>query len=341
MLHGIDVSNAQGNVNWNANRGLSFAFAKATEGIGFKDAFFPQNWRGMKSVGLVRGAYDFAHPANDPVAEADFFLSYVRAQGLGTGDLLALDLEVTDGLAPAAVASYATRWCAHVTARAKVKPVVYTFLSFAQAGNCAGLGGYPLWIAEPGVTPGKPSVPAPWRSWTFHQYANTPVDQDLFFGTAAQLAAIGVPAPVGPPQEETVQRLCVLGLGSPPQVIPANTDTALKYNVAFLDPNQLHAADGYSIVPKIARDYHLWARCSIQDLPAGQRVSLQFARYGIGNGLFASEIHHEDRIGDGNPITLGLYCFDTLDTLHAVRFSIINHNSVPLTVTASQFRLAI
>lgn len=341
MLHGIDVSNLQGNVDWSAYRNLDFAFAKATEGIGFRDALFPHNWHGMKSNGIVRGAYDFAHPANDPVAEADYFFTYVQAQGLSAGDLLALDLEVTDGLGPAAVASYARRWCQRVTARANVKPVVYTFLSFAQAGNCAGLGAYPLWIAEPSAPQGQPTVPGPWRSWAFHQYANTPVDQDVFNGTAGGLAGLGIPAGVA--KEETVQRLCVLGLGgsAPPAVIPANSDTAINYNVTFLDPNNLRGADGYSIVPNTVRDYHLWARCTIQGLLVGDRVTLQFARYGIGNGLIVNEIHHEDKVGDGNPITLGLYCFDILDTSHAVRFSVINRNGYPVTVTASQLRLAI
>jgi lysozyme len=341
MLHGIDVSNLQGNVDWSTHKSLAFAFAKATEGIGFRDALFPHNWQGMKSNGIVRGAYDFAHPANDPVAEADYFISYVRSQGLGAGDMLALDLEVTDGLRPAAVASYATRWCQRVSTHTNIKPIVYTFLSFAQAGNCDGLGGYPLWIAEPSALPGQPAVPAPWHTWAFHQYANTPVDQDVLNGTAAELAALGMPA--GGSKEETVQRLCVLGLGggAPPAVIPANSDTAVSYNVTYLDPDKLHAADGFSIVPKTARDYHLWARCTIQGLQAGDQVSLQFARYGIGNGLLANEIHREDRIGDGNPIAHSLYCFDLLDTMHGVRFSIINRNSYPVTVTASQFRLAI
>ncbi len=339
MLHGIDVSNNQGVVNWGNYRTLDFAFAKATEGIGFQDGDFPQNWRGIKANGLVRGAYDFAHPGNDPVAEADYFLSYVRAQGLGPGDLLALDLEVTDGVSPAGVASFAQRWCAHVAGVAHVQPVVYTFLSFAQQGNCAGLGGYPLWIADPSSPEGRPTVPGPWRTWAFHQYANSPIDQDVFNGTASQLAALGVG---GGSKEETVQRLCVLGMSAATnEAIPANSDQAIKYEVVYLDPNGLRSSDGYSIVPKVSRDYHIWARCAIAGLKAGNRVSLQFGRYAASNGAFVNEIHHEDRVGDGNPVMVGLYCFDTLDTTHRVRFSVVNHNGYPVTVSAAQFRLAI
>lgn len=45
VLHGIDVSHHQGNVNWLAvaEAGVSFAFAKATEGDTFADPQFSAN----------------------------------------------------------------------------------------------------------------------------------------------------------------------------------------------------------------------------------------------------------------------------------------------------------
>ena len=73
----------------------------------------------------------------------------VRAHGLKAGDLIALDLEASDGLSPARVSEYARNWCADVERATGHTPIVYTFLSFAEQGNCAGLGHYPLWIAEP------------------------------------------------------------------------------------------------------------------------------------------------------------------------------------------------
>ncbi|MFI5064612.1 MAG: glycoside hydrolase family 25 protein [Streptosporangiales bacterium] len=206
---GVDVSNFQPSFDWQAEKGrISFAFIKATEGTTFTDPDFGTNWRQSGAIGLVRGAYHFGHPGNPAAAEVSAFLAVVRAQGLHSGDLLALDLETTDGLQPAQVASYAQAWCDGVARATGHTPVVYTFLSFAQQGNCAGLGKYPLWIAEPSAPAGRPSVPGPWTTWHFHQYGTTrvgsnTVDADVFNGDTAALHAFANPAPA--PQEDDVQ----------------------------------------------------------------------------------------------------------------------------------------
>jgi len=202
---GIDVSSFQGAFDWQAEKGrISFAFAKATEGSTITDPEFARNWQQMKAIGLVRGAYHFGHPKNGAAADAAAFLSAVRAQGLEPGDLLALDLETTDGLGPAQVAEYGRNWCSKVEAATGRKPIVYTFIDFARAGNCAGLGGYPLWIADPSAPAGHPTVPGPWTTWAFHQYATTTVDRDVFNGDTAALKKFANPAPA-PQQEEEVQ----------------------------------------------------------------------------------------------------------------------------------------
>ncbi|NJK52148.1 MAG: hypothetical protein HC936_03745 [Leptolyngbyaceae cyanobacterium SU_3_3] len=61
VLEGIDVSVYQGNIDWAtvASQGIYYGFAKATEGASTTDPAFAKNWAGMKSVGLVRGAYHF------------------------------------------------------------------------------------------------------------------------------------------------------------------------------------------------------------------------------------------------------------------------------------------
>ena len=131
---GIDVSSYQGAFDWAAEKGsISFAFAKATEGSTITDPEFARNWQQIKAIGIVRGAYHFAHPKDGAATDARAFLAVVRAQGLASGDMLALDLETTDGLAPAQVAAYARNWCAEVAAATGRKPIVYTFISFAQA----------------------------------------------------------------------------------------------------------------------------------------------------------------------------------------------------------------
>ena len=208
---GIDLSSYQPSFDWAAEKGrISFAFAKATEGRTIRDPEFAANWQHAKALGLVRGAYHFAHPSNGAAVESAAFVATVRAHGLQAGDLLALDLETSDNLSPARVAEFARNWCADVHRATGHTPIVYTFLSFAEQGNCAGLGHYPLWIAEPSAPAGRPVVPSPWSTWKFHQYgtvrvgSNT-VDVNVFNGDTAALKRFANPAaptPKPPPKKE-------------------------------------------------------------------------------------------------------------------------------------------
>src|SRR5207248_10239672 len=73
-LPGVDVSNWQGNINWNkvAADGKRFAFMKASEGRTYTDPTYAQNRQGALAAGVVIGAYHFALPDSskgDAVAE--------------------------------------------------------------------------------------------------------------------------------------------------------------------------------------------------------------------------------------------------------------------------------
>src|ERR1700759_1036608 len=65
-IHGIDVSKYQNIIDWGSvkdmkvgNVQLSFAFIKATEGLGNEDGYFRRNWKKAKDAGIARGAYHF------------------------------------------------------------------------------------------------------------------------------------------------------------------------------------------------------------------------------------------------------------------------------------------
>lgn len=195
MLRGTDISRYQSSIPAG-----DFCIMKATEGVSYVDAPFASRWKTLASRGTLRGAYHFARPGNNgPGAEADHFLSVVLVAGLKPGDLLVLDHETAGGSA-AHDASWAQAWCTHVQAKTGVKPVVYTFLSFAQDGRCAGLGGYPLWIADPSRPAGQPRVPAPWKDWVLHQYGEPGgVDVDVFKGSRSDWLTLGGQAPTPAP----------------------------------------------------------------------------------------------------------------------------------------------
>ena len=190
---GIDVSHFQGTVNWAevAASGVVFAFAKATDGITYLDPQFSVNWPAMKNAGLLRGAYHFYEPEDDPVSQAQHFLSNVT---LETGDLPpVLDVEITGGVSSEELWSGVATWLQTVQTATGRQPLIYTAPGFwnDNSPNLA-LATYPLWLAD---YASQPTLPNGWTTWHFWQHSqtgtvpgvSTSVDLDLFNGTLLQL----------------------------------------------------------------------------------------------------------------------------------------------------------
>lgn len=88
-MKGIDVSYAQGEIDWEAVRadGVEFAMIKASQGkllrdpsVGpFTDPFFVRNMAGAASVGIPVGVYHYlcAGTLSEARAEAQYFLSVI------------------------------------------------------------------------------------------------------------------------------------------------------------------------------------------------------------------------------------------------------------------------
>lgn len=160
-VRGPDVSNHQGNVDWSRvdKRDWPFAAAKATEGTFYRDPFFGRNWSGMKSQGLHRIAYHFAHADSVSAArtEARFFFNYVKANGGVTAfDVPCIDVEA-GGLAGAALSNYVDEWCDEVRKLWGRPGLIYSgnwFLG-ARGGNprAAREAGWKLWTAAYGPSP--------------------------------------------------------------------------------------------------------------------------------------------------------------------------------------------
>jgi lysozyme len=182
-LSGIDVSHFQGEIDWRAvaAAGVRFAFIKATEGLSDVDPRFAQNWQLSRAAGLLRGAYHFLHPNLDARQQAEHFLSVVMLDDAALPP--ALDVEVTDGVDPAALQACVETWLETIEAAVRCKPVVYTDPWFWRDNVGADLGAYPLWLACYAATP---DIPASWQGWTFWQHSESgsvegitgPVDLD-------------------------------------------------------------------------------------------------------------------------------------------------------------------
>jgi lysozyme len=194
-LRGVDVSSYQGSVDWSAAKasGISFAFAKATEGETLVDSTFAANWAGMKAAGVVRGPYHFFHPDESATAQANFVLSTVGS--LEAGDLpIVLDFETLDGVSEATAVADAVTFLQTVTQATGKTAILYMSAEFLS-GSYASLVPYPLWVANYGVS--CPGLPSEWSSWTFWQNGDSGsvsgisggTDTDEFNGSLSALTA--------------------------------------------------------------------------------------------------------------------------------------------------------
>lgn len=182
---GVDVSSYQGPpASWRRAAGrITWAAVKMTElepnGTRYVNPDAAADWRYLHAHGKGRIAYLLGRPSVSASDTVELFISEVHRLGFRDRDGVALDLETTDGRSAAEVDAWALSVLRDLHRRLGRTPLLYTFLSFAQAGNCDRLGHYPLWIADPSRRRGHPRVPRPWRTWAIHQYVITgPIDRD-------------------------------------------------------------------------------------------------------------------------------------------------------------------
>jgi len=232
---GTDVSHWQASVNWTTvkNAGVTFAWAKATQGDTSTDAMFATHAASAKAAGIYIGAYHYAQPsantnltgANSADSEAAFFWSVASNYIKGGGACLVpmLDWEDTaatnghngfNGFTTTFMSAWVNEWCNTVSnyARASgvtIRPIIYTGTWFSNpSGGYPGLNstvtGWPAWISAyngQNVQSGGPASSYPWSTWTVWQYADTNWsggDSDVFNGTAASLGSLvigGLSAP--------------------------------------------------------------------------------------------------------------------------------------------------
>ncbi|MFZ6815675.1 glycoside hydrolase family 25 protein [Undibacterium sp. Rencai35W] len=199
-LKGIDVSHYQGAVDWSAvrNAGISFAFAKASDGNTYVDPQFRTNWQAMKVAGVVRGAYHFYETKDDPLTQANNFIEALDS--LDSDDLPpVVDIECYNGaFGTTSLASNLHSWLDTVSKAFGRTPVIYTGSSFWNTYlGSVDFSAYPLWIAEYDVS--QPKIPNGWSNWTFWQSSQSgsvagvsgAVDLDQFAGSSmAELSVL-------------------------------------------------------------------------------------------------------------------------------------------------------
>lgn len=193
---GIDVSGHQGNVDWPAqwNAGKRFVWVKATEGTGYRNPYFAQQYNGSYNQGFIRGAYHFALPDRSSGATQANFFSNNGGGWSGDGKTLpgALDMEYNPygatcyGLSKTAMTNWIRDFSNTYKARWNKYPAIYTSTSWWNqcVGSSFGTTN-PLWVARYSSSVG--TLPIGWSFYTVWQYSSTPIDQNSFNGDYSRL----------------------------------------------------------------------------------------------------------------------------------------------------------
>ncbi|GIL28429.1 lysozyme [Actinocatenispora comari] len=205
-VKGMDVSGYQGNVNWSAawNNGGRFAYVKATEGTGYINPYFAQQYNGSYNVGMIRGAYHFARPnISSGATQANYFAAHGGGWSADGKTLPpALDIEYNPysggtcyGLSHAGMVSWIRDFSNTIKAKYNKYPMIYTTFDWWNTctGNSSAFASTnPFWIAIYRSTP-PTSIPAGSATWTMWQYADSgtfPGDQDYFNGDMTRLKVL-------------------------------------------------------------------------------------------------------------------------------------------------------
>lgn len=151
-------------INWArvAKAGKEFAIVKATEGTTYTNPYFAgpyaNDYADAAAAGLAHGAYHFARPGlpivSTAIAQAKFFAKTIGPVNTPATLPPALDLEVTGGLGPGQLVTWAQRFLLELRTLTGRTPMLYTYPNFwtADLRDPTALARYPLWMAHYGTT---------------------------------------------------------------------------------------------------------------------------------------------------------------------------------------------
>lgn len=230
LVHGVDVSVYEPNIDWRALRsqGFRFALIRATSSLTYVDPKFAEHWAGARGAGILRGAYHYLFGGQDAKRQAE---SFIKTVGSDKGELPPIvDLEdaYNENVPNSKLISTCKAFLDIIEQAFGRKPMVYSRRTYLEPR--VSINGkapvwakdYDLWIAQypfefdpdrmPNVN--MPKQPNGWKDWKFWQYSenaivegvtddlnrSTQVDLNWFRGTEAELYRF---ANVQPAEEKT------------------------------------------------------------------------------------------------------------------------------------------
>src|ERR1051325_4862963 len=215
---GIDVSHYQGTaLDWPAikNAGISFTWAKATEGTGYIDNVFVINAVNAKAAGVFFGGYHYAHPeSNTSASEAAHYWAvagpYIKGDGKSMMPMIDIEGTAFGGhVGATSLSDWINQWCVVISNNAfatgiTIKPMIYISACNAHNLDTSVRPTTRPWIAN--YSGNNPQTSNPWTAcasgavwgagvWNVWQYTDATtipnhsggVDGDVFNGTFAML----------------------------------------------------------------------------------------------------------------------------------------------------------
>lgn len=180
VIHGLDLSYANGNPDWTAARRsplVHFVYSRVCYGDDPADddgAIFNRNHDECKKWGIPFGAYCFFLFSEDPVAEAQHFVS--EASGRYGQLRPVVDVEEGSGTAGSVEQNIArlAAFNSEIKREVGCDPIIYTNPDTWEThfGGSDAFSGHALWVAEYSYVPGDFDLPKGWKSAQIHQYSD-------------------------------------------------------------------------------------------------------------------------------------------------------------------------
>lgn len=172
-VKGIDISNHQGEIDWEKLRQekLSFIIIKATEGNDHNDSLFSYYYTNSKKEGYATGGYHFYRLCSPGREQAQNFINTVPKDSLDLPP--SIDFEFggncdTTGLVRANVIREIQECLDLLEKHYGKRPIIYSTRGFYRAYMVDNFKDYPLWMRSIYRSP----VFREKRAWAIWQYAN-------------------------------------------------------------------------------------------------------------------------------------------------------------------------
>lgn len=173
LYDGIDVSEWQGRINYAevAASGIEVVYIRASEGTGYIDPYFRENYEQAKANGLKTGFYHYVTARNTEEArqEANFFVSNIK--GTEPDCKLAMDFEVFGDLSKEEINEISEVFLETVEDLSGKECVIYSDAYNARETFSEELAEkYAIWVADYFVE--EPANNGKWSFWVGFQYSD-------------------------------------------------------------------------------------------------------------------------------------------------------------------------